>query len=63
MYVAGMSGVGFDTLVEIESNERIFRGLRLPGFITTMDTVHMAYDTAPFTVRYLSTRKTTRLSV
>ena len=53
MYVAGMSGVGFDTLIEIESSERIFRGLGLPGFITAMDAVHMAYDTAPFTARHL----------
>ena len=53
MYVAGMSGVGFDTLVEIESSEWIFRGLGLPGFITVMDAVHMAYDTAPFTARQL----------
>ena len=53
IYVAGMSGVGFDTLVEIETSERIFRGLGLPGFITDMDTVHMAYDTAPFTARHL----------
>ena len=53
MYVTGMSGVGFDTLVEIESSEWIFRGLGLSGFITAMDAVHMSYDTTPFTVRHL----------
>ena len=53
MYVEGMSGVGFDTLVDIEHSERLFDALGLPGFITAMDAVHMAYDLAPFPARHL----------
>jgi hypothetical protein len=52
-YVGGMSGVGFDTLVEIEQSERLFHKLVLPGFITCMDAVHFAYDLAPFAARHL----------
>jgi hypothetical protein len=37
MYVGGLSGVGFDTKVEIERSESVFRKLGLPGFITAMD--------------------------
>jgi hypothetical protein len=53
MYVGGLSGVGFDTKGEIEESERVFRALGLPGFITDMDAVHMAYDRAPFPARHL----------
>ena len=53
MYVGGISGVGFDSLMEIECSERLFRGLGLPGFITCMDAVHFAYDRAPFPARHL----------
>lgn len=53
MYVGGLSGVGFDTKAEIEESERLFRALGLPGFITAMDAVHMAYDMAPFPARHL----------
>ena len=53
MYVGGLSGVGFDTKAEIEQSERVFRALGLPGFITAMDAVHMAYDRAPFPARHL----------
>ncbi len=53
MYVGGLSGVGFDTKAEIEENERVFRALGLPDFITVMDAVHMAYDRAPFPARHL----------
>ena len=53
MYVGGLSGVGFDTKAEIEQSESVFRKLGLPGFITAMDAVHMAYDRAPFPARHL----------
>ena len=53
MYVGGLSGVGFDTMAEIEESEGVFRKLGLPGFITAMDAVHMAYDRAPFPARHL----------
>ncbi len=53
MYVGGLSGVVFDTKTEIEESEGVFRKLGLPGFITVMDSVHKAYDRAPFPVRHL----------
>jgi hypothetical protein len=53
MYVGGLSGVGFDSKAEIEQSERVFRALGLPGFITAMDAVHMAYDRAHFPARHL----------
>ena len=53
MYVGGLSGVGFDTKSEIEDIDRLFRVFGLPDFITTMDSVHMSYDRAPFPDRHL----------
>jgi hypothetical protein len=35
----------------MEESEGVFRKLGLPGFITVMDAVHMAYDRAPFPAR------------
>ena len=37
----------------MEESEGVFRKLGLPGFITAMDAVHMAYDRAPFPARHL----------
>jgi hypothetical protein len=36
--------VRFDTMVEIEDNERLLRAFVLTDFITDMDAVHMTYD-------------------
>ena len=44
IYVGDLSGVRFDTMVEIEDNERLLRAFVLTDFITDMDTVHMTYD-------------------
>ena len=52
-YIGGMSGVGFDTHTEIVESERLFRALGLPGVLTCMDAVHMAYDKAPYPSRHL----------
>jgi hypothetical protein len=53
MYVGGLSGVGFDTEVEIEESDRVFRPMDLPTFIRVMGEVHVAYDRVPFPVRHL----------
>ena len=39
-YVVGESGVGFDDLVEIQQEEKVFRQFGLLGFVTCMDGVH-----------------------
>ena len=52
-YIGGMCGVGLDTHTEIVESERLFRALGLPGVLTCMDAVHMAYDKAPYPSRHL----------
>ena len=42
-YIGGMCGVGLDPHTEIVESERLFRALGLPGVLTCMDAVHMAY--------------------
>jgi hypothetical protein len=52
-YIGGISGVGFDTHAEIVESERLFRAMGLPGILTCMDAVHMAYDKGPYPSRHL----------
>ena len=52
-YIGGISGVGFDTRTEIVESERLFRSMGLPGTLTCMDAVHMAYENAPYPSRHL----------
>jgi hypothetical protein len=52
-YIGGISGVGFDTRTEIVESERLFRAMGLPGTLTCMDAVHMAYENAPYPSRHL----------
>ena len=51
-YVVGQSGVGFDDLAAIEQEEKVFRQFGLPGFVTCMDGVHLAWELAPFMSRW-----------
>lgn len=51
-WVVGASGVGFDNLASIEKEEKLFRQMGLPGFITCMDGVHFAWEGAPFQYRW-----------
>jgi hypothetical protein len=48
----GVSGVGFDDIASIEKEEKLFRQMVLPGFITCMDDVHY---TAPGWIKYATT--------
>jgi hypothetical protein len=50
-YVVGQSGLGFDDLASIEQEEKLFRQFGLPGFVTCMDGVHLAWELAPFMSR------------
>ena len=50
-WVVGVSGVGFD-IASIEKEEKLFRQMGLPGFITCMDGVHFAWERAPYQVRW-----------
>lgn len=51
-YVVGESGVGFDDYASIEKEEKVFRQFGLPGFVTCMDGVHLAWENAPFKSRW-----------
>jgi hypothetical protein len=51
-WVGGVSGVGFDDIATIEREEKLFRRMGLPGFITCMDGVHFAWDRAPYQTRW-----------
>jgi len=51
-YVVGQSGLGFDDLASIEQEEKLFRQFGLPGFVTCMDGVHLAWELAPFMSRW-----------
>ena len=42
-----------DTHTEIVESERLFRALGLPGVLTCMEAVHMAYDKTPYPSRHL----------
>ncbi len=47
----GQSGLGFDDLASIEQEEKLFRQFGLPGFVTCMDGVHLAWELVPFMSR------------
>jgi hypothetical protein len=47
-WVGGVSGVGFDDIATIEKEEKLFRRMGFPGFITCMDDVYFAWDHAPY---------------
>ncbi len=51
-YVVAESGVGFDDYASIEKEETVFRQFGLPGFVTCMDGVHLAWELAPFMSRW-----------
>ena len=51
-WVGGVSGVGFDDIATIEQEEKLFRQMGLPGFITCMDGVHFAWERAPYQLRW-----------
>ena len=50
--VTGRSGIGFDSVSDVEKAEHVFRKLGLPSIVTCMDGVHVAWDRAPFDVKY-----------
>ena len=50
-WVGGVSGVGFDDIASIQHEEKLFRQMGLPGFITCMDDVHFAGERAPYQIR------------
>jgi len=50
--VTGPSGIGFESVADVEKAERVFRKLGLPSIVTCMDGVHVAWDRAPFDVKY-----------
>ncbi len=50
-WVVVVSVVGFDDIVSIEKEEKLFRQMGLPGFITCMDDVHFAWEHSPYQVR------------
>ena len=45
--VTGSTGIGFDNDDAISRSERLFRGVGLPGIISSMDGVHLAWSKAP----------------
>ena len=51
-WVGGVSGVGFDDIASIQHEEKLFRQMGLPGFITCMDGVHFAWERAPYQIRW-----------
>ena len=51
-YVVGKSGVGFDDIVSIEREEKVFRQFGLPGFVTCMDGVHFTWELPTFDSRW-----------
>jgi hypothetical protein len=51
-WVGDVSGVDFDDIVTIEREEKLFRRMGLPGFITCMDDVHFDCDHAPYQTRW-----------
>ncbi len=51
-WVVGVSGVGFDDITSMEKEEKLFRQMGLPGFITCMDGVHFAWECTPYQVRW-----------
>ena len=51
--VGGPNGLGFNSPEEIQREEQLFRSVGLPGFITSMDGVHVAWDRAPSKLRWL----------
>ena len=44
--------MGFDDIATIEQEEKLFRQMGLPGFITCMDGVHFAWERAPYQLRW-----------
>jgi hypothetical protein len=50
-WVVGVSDVGFDDIASIEKEEKLFRQMGLPGFITCMDVVHFVWEHTPYQVR------------
>ena len=51
-YVTGPSGVGFEDLASIQAEEKLFRQMGLPGFITCMDGVHFAWERGAYKIRF-----------
>ena len=51
--VVGPSGFGFETKDDVENAEKIFRQLGMPGICTSMDAVHVAWDRAPYTLKWM----------
>ncbi len=51
-YVTGQSGVGFEDLASIQVEEKLFRQMGLPGFITCMDGVHFAWERGTYKIRF-----------
>jgi hypothetical protein len=51
-WVVGVSGVRFDDITSIEKEEKLFRQMGLPGFITCMDNVHFVWECTPYQVRW-----------
>ncbi len=51
-YVTGQSGVGFEDLVSIQTEEKLFGQMGVPGFITCMDGVYFAWERGSYQIRY-----------
>jgi hypothetical protein len=51
--VTGPSGVGFQTRADVEASEKIFRQAGLPGIVTSMDGVHVAWERAPYAFKHM----------